>query len=241
MGDGRVLTLDAGSEMAKLQVERISVRNGAVEQGDGGCLLLRTGGAAVVDGVESAGCTASDAGGAALVDVGDGKALVRGSILRGSSAGLGGGLAVRGGTGGVTLLNNTISGNRAQIGGGVSIQGDAAGALELSNNIVWGNSAGIGGDLEIVGYTDPAQVMLRANDIAALAAPATWPAPDANNMNADPEFVSADDLHLTEFSPCRDAGGKSNPALGPADIDGHKRVTGAGVDIGADEYGATAR
>ena len=87
-GDGRVLTLDAGSETAKLQVERISVQNGAVAQGDGGCLLLRTGGTAVVDGVELAGCTAADAGGAALVDVGDGTALVRGSILRGSSAGL---------------------------------------------------------------------------------------------------------------------------------------------------------
>jgi hypothetical protein len=240
-GDGRVLTLDAGNEIANLHVERISVKNGAVEQGDGGCLLLRTGGTAAVEGVEFAGCMAIDAGGAALVDVGDGTALVRGSILRGSSAGLGGGLAVRGGTGRVTLLNNTISGNRAQIGGGVSIQGDAAGALELSNNIVWGNSARVGGDLDIDGYTDPVQVLLRANDIAALEAPVTWPAPEASNMNADPEFVSADDLHLTEFSPCRDAGGKSNPALGPADIDGHKRVTGAGVDIGADEYGATAR
>jgi hypothetical protein len=241
MGDGRVLTLDAGSEMAKLQVERISVRNGAVEQGDGGCLLLRTGGAAVVDGVESAGCTASDAGGAALVDVGDGKALVRGSILRGSSAGLGGGLAVRGGTGGVTLLNNTISGNRAQIGGGVSIQGDAAGALEIVNNIIWGNSSGVGGDLNIVGHTDPAQVTLNGNDIAAMAVPATWPAPNTNNMHADPGFVSAEDLHLTESSPCRDAGGKTHPALGAADIDGDKRVIGPGLDIGADEYDAGIR
>ena len=240
-GDGRVLTLDAGSEIAMVHVERISVNNGTVGQGDGGCLLLRTGGSAIVDGAEFAGCTAAGAGGAALVDVGDGTALVRGSILRGSSAGLGGGLAVRGGTGVVTLLNNTISGNQANIGGGISIRGDAAGALELSNNIIWGNDAGVGGDVEVLGYTDPAQVLLRANDIAVMEAPATWPAPDVSTMNADPGFVSAEDLHLTEFSPCRDAGDGSHQALGPSDIDGDERVIGAGVDIGADEYDSGTR
>ena len=60
-------------------------------------------------------------------------------------------------------------------------------------------------------------------------------------MNADPEFVSADDLHLTELSPCRDTGARSHQARGPADIDGDERVIGAGVDIGADEYDAGTR
>ena len=82
---------------------------------------------------------------------------------------------------------------------------------------------------------------LSANDIAVMEAPATWPAPDATNIDADPGFVSAEDLHLTESSPCRDAGDGSHPALGPADIDGEERVIGAGVDIGADEYDQVSR
>ena len=237
-GTGRVLTLDAGSATAHVQVERISVKNGAVAKGAGGCLLLRTGGTAVVEGVEIAGCMASGAGGAVRLDVGSGTALVRESILRASRAAFGGGLAVRGGTGRVLLLNNTISGNRAQTGGGVSIQGDNAGTLEIVNNIVWGNSANVGGDIDVFGYTDPEQVRLSGNCVATMEVPASWPPPEATTTDADPGFVSAEDLHLTEHSPCRDAGDGSHSSLGSTDVDGDQRVVGAGVDIGADEYDA---
>jgi hypothetical protein len=233
-----VLVLEARKDPAQLRVERVTMRNGVAAAGDGGCLQLSTGGGAVLDGVEIAGCRAAGAGGAAAVEVGGGAALVRESILRGSSAESGGGLAIRSAGGNVTLINSTISGNSARVGGGVLIEGEPDGALELSNTIVWGNSAGISGAIDVAGFADPARVKVSGNDFTKMTAPESWPAPDESNINADPGFVARDDLHLTESSPCRDAGAGPHPLAGSFDIDGDERRIGPAIDIGADEHDA---
>ncbi|HEY3266974.1 MAG TPA: choice-of-anchor Q domain-containing protein [Armatimonadota bacterium] len=113
---------------------------------------------------------------------------------------------VRGKAAGPTLANNIIALNNA----GLSVIG--GGAVALSHNDVYGNPRG-----DILGVTDPTGTN--------------------GNIAADPKFANAvaNDFHITEGSPCIDAG---DPllAIGAEDMDGQPRVAGGGVDIGADEY-----
>jgi len=58
------------------------------------------------------------------------------------------------------------------------------------------------------------------------------------NVNVNPLFVNpaAGDYHLQPLSPCIDAGDPSYvPQPGETDIDGQARLSGAAVDMGADE------
>ena len=70
------------------------------------------------------------------------------------------------------------------------------------------------------------------------------------NIDIDPHFVKAGyidnsrnyvegDYHLLEDSPCIDAGDPASIiAPGETDIDGNPRISGAKIDLGADEYEA---
>nr|WP_275983691.1 right-handed parallel beta-helix repeat-containing protein [Paenibacillus hamazuiensis] len=60
---------------------------------------------------------------------------------------------------------------------------------------------------------------------------------DAHSLFADPKFVnvSADNYHLQTASPAVDAGSTDTAVIGSFDIDGQARVSGAAVNIGADE------
>jgi hypothetical protein len=58
-----------------------------------------------------------------------------------------------------------------------------------------------------------------------------------HNIDADPLFAepAADDFHLLGGSPCRDRGTTSIP-VDPTDFEGDPRISGAGLDMGADEF-----
>ncbi len=183
-----------------------------------------------------------------------GNAFVSNNIVSDNSSYIGGGVILLGGT----LINNTITGNdcdeiaeigvggnayvlfnpefgRSQIigniisnavsGGGILWQGDMTPDLFKYNN-VWNNATGNyismnpnTGETTYDGQNDRTGTM--------------------GNISKDPVFVNPAnrDYHLTFESPCIDAG---DPEWifedGQIDIDGQRRVHGARIDIGADEY-----
>ncbi|MFO8010619.1 MAG: right-handed parallel beta-helix repeat-containing protein, partial [Dehalococcoidia bacterium] len=59
------------------------------------------------------------------------------------------------------------------------------------------------------------------------------------NIDEDPLFANAEggDFHLTQNSPCIDAGTNDAPALPEKDFDGNDRVINGTVDMGAYEFG----
>lgn len=59
---------------------------------------------------------------------------------------------------------------------------------------------------------------------------------NSSNVDFDPLFDDTETQHLLAGSPMIDAGNATAPALPSTDIDGEKRIMGAAVDIGADEY-----
>lgn len=80
----------------------------------------------------------------------------------------------------------------------------------------------------------PAPV-LKAYEVSWSNVQGGWPG--IGNIDAEPGFIAAGDVHLLPSSPCRNAG---NPALvvasGTLDLDGDPRVLEGRVDMGADEF-----
>jgi len=115
------------------------------------------------------------------------------------------------------ILNHcTIYSNDASTEGG-GLRCDASNPI-LTNCILWGNTPE-----EIWTYSsDP---VITYSDIQG-----GWPG--TGNIDQNPKFVGGGDLHLTESSPCIDAG--TNAGIS-SDIDGDVRPQGAGYDMGADE------
>ncbi len=139
------------------------------------------------------------------------------SIIAGNGGGAStfGGLRLApGGTGTRRVEFLTVAGNTAG-SGAAGVQ--CTTALPVGSSIVWGNSG-------------PAQV---AAMCAATYCDVQGGAAGTGNIDADPLFVSVDDLHLTAASPCVDAADPG--AAATVDIDGDLRPRGAGRDIGADE------
>ena len=170
----------------------------------------------------------------------------------------GGGLAI--GWGSPTVSNCTIAGNHAVGNGGgvgVGVAGEEA-SLTLTNCILWGNVADQDGDQVSVGGTEilPSNASLTASYCDVQGGPneihvepnctLIW---DPNtNIDADPCFVDSDgpdddpntwednDHHLTPNSPCINAGDPYLDYSDETDIDAQRRLMGADVDIGSDEY-----
>ena len=139
-----------------------------------------------------------------------------------------------GGTYSTSLLNCTVVNNTAlgDYGGGIY------NGSYVYNCIVWGNSASTVG-LNI--YADGGNITVKYSDVEQGFI-------GTGNINADPLFVNqaGGDLHLTAGSPCIDTGTTNiNPpydwSLTTNDLDGGRRIAGAGPDMGAYEYGGARK
>ena len=152
--------------------------------------------------------------------------------------------------GNVTLVNNTITGNTnpGEGAGGVwiSLREDTAQA-NLYNNIIWGNSAAVGvSDLQIENDWNlnflPSPVNLFHNDIdqseTGTFIEIPFPIDPSNLDNVDPLFVNAGagDYQLQAGSPVINVGDNNAPELPDTDQDGHSRIIGGVVDLGAFEF-----
>ncbi|HEY1790336.1 MAG TPA: choice-of-anchor Q domain-containing protein [Verrucomicrobiae bacterium] len=117
-----------------------------------------------------------------------------------------------------TLFNCTVAGNLANYGGGTYESGN-------DNCIVYDNRSAFGGpnsnyESSAFSYCD------------------TTPLPSGiDNLTNDPAFINpaSGDYHLQSLSPCINSGNNSY-ITSVIDLDGHPRIQGGTVDIGAYEY-----
>ena len=142
-------------------------------------------------------------------------------------------------------VNCSFSGNTAQNGGGMYVTTQAS----LVNCSFSGNSASLdGGGLWMIYYNKIKNCILWGNsseiyiinpsnlptDITySIIKQASGVFPGTGNINADPLFISAADLHLQNGSPAINAG-TATGAPGD-DFDGDARPLGGGFDMGYDE------
>lgn len=129
-----------------------------------------------------------------------------------------------------SIFNCSISKNSANNNGG-GIYVDSYSPIQIVNSILWANTVEeINNEIYLAGETS---IDITYSDIKG-----GWGTPEdmvANhNIDADPNFVSVGDYHITASSPCIDKGtGDGAPS---DDIDGDSRPQGLGYDMGADEY-----
>jgi len=122
-----------------------------------------------------------------------------------------------------TITNATIAINTEMGGAEVAIEPTCA--PELTNTIVWADQGFSildgGGGMVVVDHCD---------------VKGGWPL-GTNNLDADPGFAdpAVGDFHLTDGSPCVDAGNDGAPGLPTHDFEGDPRISGLHADIGADE------
>ncbi len=169
---------------------------------------------------------------------------------------LGGYDSERGSTRNVILVNNTLFHNDTDHTGSgeMLLQYDVQNTM-VKNNILYANGQGIlisNPFLEnrnnVVDYNlyfadgSPARWQWRKRWFLGFDAYRTGTGNDAHGLFADPRFVAPAraDLHIQPGSPAVDRGDPTAPS-GNVDIDGHPRVVGSGVDIGADEVQSPAR
>jgi hypothetical protein len=159
-----------------------------------------------------------------------------------------------------TIVNCSFAMNDVDSGpgGAIYVRNDFGGVLPASrrlaaNSIFWDNTAATGGAQQSIAASNGLGSIEVDNSIVEGA----WTGGGIDNLNIDPAFLNllAGDLRLGGGSPAIDAGinaevpndqedydGDSNTMeLLPFDIEGQDRVVGVSVDIGADEFGATAQ
>ena len=150
------------------------------------------------------------------------------------------------------VVNCTISENAAS-GSAGGIYCYKSSNMTINNSIVWGNTAQYASEILVGNVGDETTMQISYSDIkspnenAAAESGCTivW---GQGNIDIDPCFVKAGeigedksfiigDYHLLKGSGCIDAGDPAFAAgADETDIDGNPRVSGAKVDIGADEF-----
>ena len=152
------------------------------------------------------------------------------------NAGVGGGIIVIGGT--TTLSSSTIVNNNAGLPGAIGFPGGTglgggvfafAGTFNVANSIVRDNVAN-GGSSNIFN--------LGLGSFAAEFCNVGGGFAGAGNFDLDPLFLNPalNDFHLTQDSPCRDAGSIGVGVVTATDFDGDPRVFCTNIDVGADEF-----
>ena len=164
----------------------------------------------------------------------------------------GGGIGIEvGGPTEIFVVNNTIYSNISGVGGGgiaiINTSGQAP-YVNIYNNIIYGNNAGTGNDLLVVGE---GYINLHNNFFSEgsyFDSPVSGPIvidpfnasfySHAGNITGNPMFVDASsgNFSLQPVSPAIDAGNVSAPALPLQDFEGKSRIIGPSVDMGAVEY-----
>jgi len=138
-----------------------------------------------------------------------------------------------------SLENVTITGNSAWIGGGIYCS--VSSSPNLVNCIFWNNSPQ---EVGFFDYDDPNTITIAYSDIdggeegieTSNNGTVSWL---EGNIDADPLFVDAEmgDYHLTEYSPCIDAGIAYFEYEGEVLVDlGEDDYYGNAPDMGAYEY-----
>jgi len=198
------------------------------------------------------GCTitanSANVGGGGIYSIGSSPAIEN-CVISGNFAPRGGAIYSHN-AGQPTIVNCTISANAAsQSGGGIYCYNSSN--LDITNCILWGNTAASASEV-MVAAGAPTSVQISYCDIQGLtdnvvcdsASTVNW---GQGNINLDPLFTSPGsldafrvytqgDYHLLAGSACIDAGDPAFTAAADAtDIDGDERVSGAAIDIGADE------
>ncbi len=140
----------------------------------------------------------------------------------------------------LTVTNSTLTGNKAAGGGGINafLSGGSTAQMtvNLTNTILWGNKAEDGKDLDMLASGGTLTVNATHDDIGDVQTFSGTFNDLGDNISDDPRFVSAKkkNLHLTAGSPAIDAG--TCTGAPPTDFEGDPRPSGAGCDIGADEF-----
>ena len=120
-----------------------------------------------------------------------------------------------------TITHCTIADNSSAAMYGSIILCQTVSSPTITNCIVWMNAPG-----------DPILEAATATLVVSHSnVQGGWPG--TGNVNVDPRFAGGEDYHLTEGSPCIDAGTDAGVL---ADMDGGLRPQGTGFDIGADEH-----
>jgi len=141
------------------------------------------------------------------------------------------------------LANNTIYGNVAEEGGGLYLHWMFDHIdLSVRNSILWNNPAAEGTGVFLSWQLNPAVLRMDHCDVeggqSSVFVGDSWEVLWGDGMiDEDPRFADSaqGDFHLLHPSPCRDAG-VSGSFLDPWDFEGDPRLSGSGVDMGADEF-----
>jgi len=193
-------------------------------------------------GIQSIGGTTT----ASHVTVSIVNSVIAGNHVEYDGGGVGVSAYYTGSTSDVSVLNSTITGNRslgrvpeyveAVGGGGISVaSNDSPLTVNLTNVILWGNRAptGTGRDLHLQMF-GPAVPTVNADhlDLGDTALVSGTVNDLGGNVDVDPGL--ARDFRLLAGSPLIDAG--TCGGAPPSDFEGDPRPSGAGCDIGADEF-----
>lgn len=226
-----------------MEVNGVSIQNGKADWGGGLNIYTEAGSAALINNIIKNN-TASRYGGGAYVGTDTGTVTLINNVIAHNTALYDyGGMYAEIYYGHMYLINNTIYNNTFITSGGIA-GGMYIGAyyllsvVDMHNNIIWNNPGASGSEIYLDNYWSGAgTINAYNNDFDPAKVFGTF-TNSANNINADPLFVNsaAGDYHLATGSPAINAGNNSAPLLGVADFEGEVRISGATVDIGADEY-----